>query len=81
MSRILLANKNRKYAVMKISELIELLQKHQQDKEVYFASPGMEFSISGVKTAGRGQAYLSGSGGEPHSRLPNRVVLVGDVVK
>jgi hypothetical protein len=65
---------------MKVHELVELLLKENKDQEVYFASPGVDYRLVKVGIGKKGQGYDPSSTGDPHFKLPDRVVLVGEVV-
>ena len=65
---------------MKVHELIELLLKENKDQEVYFASPGVDYRLVKVDIGKKGQGYNLSSTGDPHFKLPDRVVLVGEMV-
>ena len=65
---------------MKINELIQALQGMPPEKELCFASPGVEYRIVGVGEAKKGQAYNPSSTGGLHLGLPDRAVLVGEAI-
>ena len=66
---------------MKVHELIELLRQiEDQDQEVYLASPCVDYRLVKVGIGKRSQGYDLSSTGDPHFKLPDRVVLVGKMV-
>ena len=65
---------------MKVHELIEFLRKEDRNKEVYLASPCVDYHLVKVDIGKKGQGYDPSSTGDQHLNLPTRVVLVGKTV-